>query len=63
MIGFPTIHSQAQFAGDDPCPRSGVKLNTGPHRLAVTLRGCDSAPVFELNVTVGIVLDIIFGSQ
>ena len=44
--------TQAQFGGKDPCPRSGLKLNTGPHRLAVALQGCDSAPVFELNVTI-----------
>ena len=43
---------QAQFGGEDPCPRSGLKLNNGPHRLAVVLQGCDAAPVFELNVTV-----------
>jgi hypothetical protein len=41
-----------QFGGVDPCPRDGTKLNNGPQRLAVAVRGCHSTKIFELNVTV-----------
>jgi hypothetical protein len=40
------------FGGVDPCPRDGTKLNNGPQRLVVAVSGCESAKVFELNVTV-----------
>ena len=54
-VGKQRCHVEAtmqQFGGVDPCPRSGVKLNNGPQRLAVVLQGCTSSPLFELNVTV-----------
>ena len=56
-VGKPRCSIQAglhQFGESDPCPRNGLTLNTGPQRLAVSVQGCKSAELFELNVTIPI---------
>eukprot|EP00935_MAST-01C_sp_MAST-1C-sp1_P000230 g230.t1 len=50
----------SNFTNGTACYRSGLwpgrapPLNVGPHRLAIALAGCTSAPLLELNVTIPI---------